>query len=167
MSKNIYKETRNSLGLSREEVSDISQETQFGPISCERLERIENDKFPIHPEEVMLLSKIYKTPSLCNHYCANECKIGKSYVPEIQVKDLEKIVLNMVASLNSMKKNQERLIEISANGTIENNELKDFISIQKELEKISVSVEALQLWTEQMLANGSINQEQYNSIKNQ
>ena len=48
------------------------------------LERIENGKFNIHPEEVILLSEIYKEPSLCNHYCSKMCEIGQKYVPEIK-----------------------------------------------------------------------------------
>ena len=82
----------------------------------ERLERIENGKLEIHPEEVMLLSEIYGEPTLCNHYCSKECPIGQKYVPEIKVKDLAQIVLEMLSSLNSMKKSQERLIEITADG---------------------------------------------------
>lgn len=50
-----------------------------------------------------------------------------------------------------MNKKQERLIEITADGIIDNDELDDFIYIQEELEKISVNVETLQLWSERML----------------
>ena len=82
------------------------------PLQHERLERIENGKFPITPDEVMLLAEIYGEPTLCNHYCSKECPIGEKYVPEVKVKDLAQIVLEMLSSLNSMKKSQERLIEI-------------------------------------------------------
>ncbi len=50
-----------------------------------------------------------------------------------------------------MNKKQECLIEITADGIIDNDELDDFIYIQEELEKISVNVETLQLWSERML----------------
>jgi hypothetical protein len=63
-----------------------------------------------------------------------------------------------------MKKSQERLIEITADGVIENDELEDFIFIQKELERISVTVETLQLWTEQMLATEKIDVKQYKEL---
>ncbi|MDD5983486.1 MAG: hypothetical protein PUC07_06785, partial [Solobacterium sp.] len=87
--------------------------------------------------------------------------IGKQYVPEIKIKDLSAITLEMLASLNSMHKKQERLIEIAADGRISNDELDDFINIQSELEKISITVEALQLWSEDMLAKGKIDIEEY------
>ncbi len=158
--KNIYQLRREELGLSREKASELLE-----TMPPERIEKIESEKSLPHPDEVLLMSEAYKLPNLCNHYCANECPIGKQYVPEIKIKDLSQIVLEMLASLNSMNKKQERLIEITADGRIEGDEIKDFIHIQEELEKISITVETLQLWSEQMLANGAIDIEAYNACK--
>lgn len=158
--KNIYHLRREELGLSREKASEV-----LGSIPPERIEKIENEKSLPHPDEVLIMSEGYKMPNLCNHYCANECPIGKQYVPEIKIKDLSQIVLEMVASLNSMHRKQERLIEITADGLIEEEEIKDFVHIQEELEKISITVETLQLWSEQMLANNVIDMEMYTVYK--
>ena len=155
MADTIYKEIRNKYDLTREQVCDKA--TQLNKVlQKDRLERIENAKYPITPEEVMTLAELYGEPSLCNYYCSNECPIGEKYVPEIKVKDLAQIVLEMLSSLNTLKKRQERLIEITADGIIANEEIKDFVDIQKELEKISVTVETLQLWVEHMIANNKI-----------
>ncbi len=164
MADTIYKEIRKSHDLTRDDVCDKAS-LMNNPIQPERLERIENGKFPITPDEVMLLAEIYGEPTLCNHYCSKECPIGEKYVPEVKVKDLAQIVLEMLSSLNSMKKSQERLIEITADGAIDDDEIKDFVFIQKELERISITVETLQLWVEQMLADKKINIEKYNQIK--
>ena len=51
-------------------------------------------------------------------------------------------------------------------GSIADDEIPDFINIQKELERISVTVEALQLWAEQMIADKKINIDKYNEIIN-
>ena len=77
------------------------------------------------------------------------------------MQDLSQIVLKMVDSLNTVQDNQRRLISITADGVIDDSEINDFVSIQEELEKISITVEALQLWTEQMVANGAIDIEKY------
>lgn len=164
MAATFYKEIRKKHDLTRDEVCDKAS-LMNNPIQPERLERIENGKFPITPDEVMLLAEIYGEPTLCNHYCSKECPIGEKYVPEIKVKDLAQIVLEMLSSLNSMKKSQERLIEITADGVIADDEIKDFVFIQKELERISITVESLQLWVEQMIADKKINLEKYNQIK--
>jgi hypothetical protein len=72
----------------------------------------------------------------------------------------------MVASLNAMNKKQERLIEITCDGAIDEEEIKDFVHIQEELEKISITVETLQLWSSQMLMNNIIDKDIYNKFKN-
>ena len=86
-------------------------------------------------------------------------------LPEVQVKELSSIVLEMLASLNSMQKEKDRLIEITVDGKISGDELADFIAIQEQLEKISVAVETLQLWSERMLATGAIDPQQYRAYK--
>ena len=156
--KTPYQLARERLGYSRERAAE---ETELEPF---RIERIENEKIQADPWDVVAMAAAYKEPQLCNHYCANECPIGMKYVPEITVKDLSQVVLEMLASLNSMKKRQERLIEITADGVIENDELEDFIHIQQELERISITVETLQLWTERMLATGKIDMKQYKAL---
>ncbi|MBQ6949086.1 MAG: helix-turn-helix transcriptional regulator [Firmicutes bacterium] len=159
--KTIYQNLREELDLSREKASELLE-----GITPERLERIENEKTVPHPEEVLLMSDKYKAPDLCNYYCVNECPIGEQYVPEVKMKDLSRIVLEMLSSLNSMNKQKERLIDIAADGKIDNDEIKDFIYIQDELERISITVEALQLWAEKMMDDGLIDIELYNKYKN-
>ena len=160
--KNIYHRTRESLQLTREAASELLES-----ITPERIEKIENERSLPHPDEVLVMAEKYKQPSLCNFYCANQCPIGQQYVPEVTIKDLSQIVLEMLASLNSMNKQKDRLIEITADGKITGDELEDFIYIQEELERISIAVETLQLWSERMLATGMIDAEQYNSHKRQ
>lgn len=70
-------------------------------------------------------------------------------------------LLEMLASLNSVQRRQERLIEITADGLIEEDELEDFLRIQDDLERISITVETLQLWAEQKLSSGDIDLEAY------
>ena len=150
--KNIYQICREELNLTRDEASELLES-----ITATRIEIIESEKSLPHPDEVLAMSDAYKNPSLCNFYCSHECPIGKQYVPEIKIKDLSQIILEMIASLNSIDKKKERLIEITADGVIDDSELNDFVYIQNELEKISITVETLQLWMEKMIDNGDIN----------
>lgn len=158
--KNIYYKLREELNLSREAASEL-----LVTLSPERIECIENEKQYPNPDDILAMAKGYKFPGLCNHYCANVCPIGKESVTEIKVKDLSQIILEILASLNAMKNSQEKLIEITADGVIDDEELKDFVFIQKELERISVTVETLQLWVAQMIADGKINMKKYEAIK--
>lgn len=155
--KTRYQLAREELGLSREKASELLE-----TIAPERIEKIESERSLPRPDEVLIMAEKYKTPSLCNYFCARQCPIGQQYVPEIRNSELSDIVLKMLASLNAMDRKKERLIEIAADGTISKDEIDDFVHIQKELECISVTVETLQLWVEKMLANGRIDTEAYN-----
>lgn len=158
--KTLFQLSREELGYSRERASEL-----LGWISPERIEKIENEKSMPHPDEVLAMAATYKNPKLCNAYCAKLCPIGQEYVPEIRIKDLSQIVLEMLASLNAMYKKQERLIEITADGQISGDEIEDFVRIQEELERISITVETLQLWAERMLATGAIDMDAYQTYK--
>ncbi len=159
--KSVYQIRREELGLSREKASEL-----LDGIPPERIEKIENEKSLPHPDEILAMSTAYKKPELCNYFCAKECPIGKHYVPEVKVKDLSQIVLEMVASLNTVRKKQERFIEIVADGSIEKEEIEDFVNIQEQLEKISITVESLQLWVEKMIADNVIDKVEYDKFLN-
>lgn len=154
--KNIYQLTREALGLSRERAGDIIR-----TVSADRIEKIESGRVAAYPEEVLAMAEGYAAPQLCNYYCAKECAIGRDHVREVTMTELSGIVLEMLASLNSMKHKQDRLIEIAADGVIDPAELADFIAIQGELERLTVSAEALRIWTEKMLAKGDIDLDEY------
>ena len=157
----MYFRKREELKLTRDQASELLES-----IPPERIEKIENERVEPHPEEILIMAEKYKSPELCNYYCSNQCPIGKQYVPEVKIQDLSQIILKMVDSLNSVQDNQRRLISITADGMIDDTEIDDFVEIQNELEKISITVEALQLWSEQMVANGLINMEKYEERKN-
>lgn len=158
--KNIYFETRDKLGLSRAQASELME-----GISESSLEKMETGKTSIYPEDVVLMAKAYKRPDLCNYYCTHECAIGKNSVPEVKISSLSEIVLGMLSSLNSLERQKDRLIEITADGEISDDELSDFASIQNQLEHIDATVEALKLWVEGTIAEGKINKEKLEAFK--
>lgn len=158
--KNIYQICREEMELTREKASELLE-----TISADRIEKIESGKSLPHPDEVVRMSDCYKMPNLCNQFCAKECPIGQEYVPEISMKELSQITLEMLASLNSVEKKKERLIEIVADGKIDEDEYKDFVTIQDELEKISLAVEALQLWVEKAIDENGIDPEKLEAAR--
>ena len=159
--KNMYFLKREELKLTREQASELLES-----IPPERIEKIENERVEPHPDEIMIMAEKYKAPELCNYYCSKQCPIGQHYVPEIKMQDLSQIILKMVDSLNNVQERQRRLINITADGVIDDTEIEDFVEIQDELEKISITVEALQLWSEQMIANGVIDADKIKSLRN-
>ena len=152
--KNIWQRSREEAGLTRAAASEA-----MGFISDSRIEKYESGKSPVQPDEVMAMGKAYKKPGLCNYYCSHECPIGQEYVPEIKVQDLAQIVLQTVATMNTLEKAKERFIEITADGEISDDELEDFARIENGIEEIAMASDALTLWLDSMVASGEINKE--------
>lgn len=147
--KNIYQTSREQAQLTRAAASEQLY------ISASRIEKIENGSRP-HPDEVLKMAECYRNPSLCNDYCCNICEIGQQYVPKVEVKELSQITLEMLASLNALAKEKERLIEITVDGKITTDEIPDFLSIQKQLERMSLIIDSLQLWIKHAVTSGEI-----------
>ena len=147
--KNIYQLARENVGLTR---SQASEALVF--ISDSRIEKIESEKCEPHPDEILAMAKAYKKPSLCNYYCSNECPIGQVSVPELKDKDLAQITLEMLSTINILTKQKDRLVEITVDGKVSQDEMKDFLNIKSELDKMTVSIESLKLWINQMVAEG-------------
>lgn len=158
--KTLYQISREELGLSRERASE-----RIGCLTADRIAKIESEECLPHPDEVLLMSKAYKKPRLCNYYCANACPIGQEHIPELEVKPLSQIILEMLASMNAIQKRKDRLVEIAVDGEITDDEIEDFAHIQDELEQISVAVETLKLWSENMMATGAIDIKTYKANK--
>lgn len=139
--KNIYRESRESAGFTREAAAE-----QLVFISEDRLERIENEKSAPHPDEIEIMAKTYKNPALYNYYCANECPLGQNRVQEIELKDLSQITLEILDTINRLSRQKDRLVEIAVDGNISREELKDFINIREDLNKMARTIDSLKLW---------------------
>ena len=127
--KNIYQEARDELGWSREKAADEIlkiENGRYGYVDKYKLVKIEEESIKIQPDDIVALSKAYKKPELRNHY-----------------------------SLESVNSNKMRLMEILADGKVDETEMPDLNKILDELEKISMTIEAIQLWCEKMKINGT------------
>lgn len=158
--KNVYQIAREQAELTRSEASEQTY------LSESVIEKIEYGTSKPDPDEVVSMAKAYKRPELCNYYCSHECSIGNVYVPEVKISDLSQIVLHMLASLNSLEKQKDRLIEITVDGDITDDELKDFAQIQKMVNQISMAADALRLWVDKSIASGKVNAEELEKLLN-
>lgn len=152
--KNIYQRSREAAGLTREAAAELLE-----CISQERIERIESEKVLPRPEDVLRMARAYKNPSLCNHYCSRECEIGKVHVPEVQFKELSQITLEIIAHLNALTREKDRLVEITIDGEISADERADFQVIREDLEQMSLTIDALKLWVDHAIMSGKMRED--------
>ena len=149
--KSIWQVTREDLGLTREKAADL-----IPGFSPERIEKIENGRTQIQPEDVMLLAEYYKMPSLRNYYCTNECPIGRLRNLPTESKELAQIAVETLNAVNKLEKNKDRLLEIVEDGQVLSDEYADFAEIKSTLDRISLSVSSLQLWVDEQIAAGKL-----------
>ncbi len=149
--KNIYQIIRENAELTRDAAAE-----KLAFISSDRIEKIENERSAPHPEEILAMADCYKNPALCNYYCSHECPIGQEYIPEVAVKDLSVITLEMLSTLNTLSREKDRLIDIAADGKVTEDEIPDFIRIRDNLENMSLAIDSLKLWIENTIVSGEI-----------
>lgn len=157
--KNIFFESREQAGLTRAQASEL-----LGGISDSSLEKMETGKTSIYPEDVVSMARAYKKPELCNYFCTHECAIGRTSVPEAKLSSLSEIVLGMLSSLNSLENQKNRLIDITADGVVSDDELSDFADIQRNLEQIDSTVESLKIWVANTIAQGKLDRDKLNQL---
>ena len=160
--KNIYQICREECGLTRAQAAE-----KLVWISDSRIEKIESDKSRATPEEVLAMAKVYKKPELSNWFCSHECEIGKKYVPEITEKSLSEIVLETLALINKLEREKDRLIEITSDGIIHDDEIKDFVMINNQLKHISMNVDSLKLWFDETIEEGRVNNKILSEVLNE
>ena len=154
--KNIYQLTREERGLTREKAGELMEY-----ISPERIEKIENEKVRILPDDILAMAVCYKAPHLCNYYCSHDCEIGRKYVHPVEMKELSQIAVETLNGLHHLDKEKERLLEIVEDGKINDYERDDFIRIKNRLDKLALSISSLQLWLDEKIAEGELKQEDF------
>ena len=146
--KTIWQITREELGLTREKAGEL-----IPGFSPERIEKIENGRTQIQPEDALLLAEYYKAPALVNYYCCNECPIGESHAVRAESKELTQIAVETLNAVNQMSRIKDRLLEIAEDGKVCVDELEDFMKIKNVLDKLAQSVSNLQLWMDEQVAS--------------
>ena len=162
MEKNKYQSVReDELKWSREKAVDVFSETNytnpegettnFSYLNYDKLVKLEHDPTKLQPLDVVGFALAYNKPELRNHYCCHDCEIGKIDAPVVEdASNIHKILVNMAVSLESVNSQKMRLMQIIEDGIVDDNEVGDLNKILDELEKISMTVEAIQLWCQKM-----------------
>ncbi len=145
--KTIWQITREELGLTREKAGEL-----IPGFSPERIEKIENGRTQIQPEDALLLAEYYKAPALVNYYCCNECPIGESHAVRAESKELTQIAVETLNAVNQMDRIKNRLLEIAEDGQVRKDEYEDFMKIKGVLDRIAQSVSNLRLWMDEQIA---------------
>ena len=81
------------------------------------------------------------------------------------VRELANIILETIASLNEINPLTGRLIQISRDGKITDDEIHNFALISKKLDEISLAIDSLNLWVDKTASDHKINIDLLNEEK--
>ncbi len=112
-----------------------------------RLARIEVGTIIPNPDEVRMMAAAYNAPELMNYYCAHDCPIGKCMgilLPSCQASTVEQLAVQAAVALRGADMAREKLLDISADGVISEDEKATLESILQQLGQISQIAHQLQ-----------------------
>lgn len=135
----------NPVFSSREKASEI-----IG-MDRTRLARIELSEITPYPEEVKRMAEVYGMPELCYQYCSGVCPIGGTTHKRVGLDNLDRLVLTTLGALNRITSLEDSLIDITADGIVDEMELEEFERILEALSDISEKAQALELWAQKNL----------------
>ena len=151
--KNIYQQSRENKGLSREGAEEI-----LSFVSADRIEKIESGRSTPHPDEVLQMEQGYENPELSNYYCTHECPIGMKYVQKAELKELPQLTVELLSTLHAMEEEQNRLIDISVDGRVNSFERKQFDVILHKLAALDRAIRGMRIWIEHALYTGKMDE---------
>lgn len=130
-------------------------------MSDDKLERIENEKQLPNPQDVLIMSDVYKSPELCNYFCNRDCEIGQKYVPKVPDDELPGIILKLLGSIYDVEDIEKLLVKITKDNKIDDSEIENLATAQCALEHLSIMTEALQLCIERKINNDELSKDKY------
>lgn len=115
-----------------------------------RLARIELGLICPYPEEVRMMADAYNAPELCNYHCTTDCPIGRETVPKAETGGLEQIAVRVYSALRTADTIREQLIEIAADGVIDDSERPTLAQISARLRRMQAAASELQIYIDKL-----------------
>ncbi len=148
--ENIYYLARNAAAAEDEAFSSREKAAAKLGIERSRLARIELEQIEPYAEEIDTMACGYNAPHLCTDYCNNICPIGirkleeqtKSREPE----SIERLVLKFLSSTQSMENISKILVEVTQDGKIDNDEIRDLQDVFEAMDTVSANLDAIKMW---------------------
>lgn len=104
----------------------------------------------IPPDSILRMADLYKAPELRNLYCREMCPLGGD-VPILELDDLDRITVKVMASLRKVMETKELLLDITEDGVISEDEKPSLRRVLETLDEISAIAQSLKAWTEKNL----------------
>ena len=132
--QNIYKNARKSAGMTQEKAAQLLN------VSVDSLRDYEQSQRPVPSDVASAMCDVYQAPYLAVQHLRRSSELGKRVVPEIQLKDLPEAVLSVLAAVQRFIVKRDAMIEIVADGKIEENEQAEWDEILDRMNNLFVAI---------------------------
>lgn len=138
--ESIYRKARKQAAEFNDRFKSMEGASEFLCVSKDMLLNYELGLNPVPVDMVCRMSDVYNAPELLNHYCCNECPIGKRTVSPISKENIENIykvsvsIFQLLGQGTSMGKT---LLNVVEDGIISDNEKPQVDYIVNNLKKLS------------------------------
>lgn len=150
---NIYYDARYHAAKFNDRLNSREGAAEEMGIDRSRLARIELGSTIPYPEEVLLMSDMYRAPELKNHFCRELCPLGKN-VPKIECSSLDRIGIRAMSSFRKISEAKEILLDITEDGIIDESEKSELNKIIEILDEVGSITHSLKAWAEKNLQEG-------------
>lgn len=133
--QNIYKNARKSAGMTQEKAAQLLN------VSVDSLRDYEQSQRPVPSDVASAMCDVYQAPYLAVQHLRRSSELGKRVVPEIQLKDLPEAVLSVLAAVQRFIVKRDAMIEIVADGKIEEDEQAEWNEIMDRMNNLFVAME--------------------------
>lgn len=139
---NIFYQARCAASKHNEALSNRESAADIMSIDRGRFYRFESGMAVPYPEEVQLMADLYNAPQLRNYYCRQCCPLGAD-TPKADIEDIDRITVMALATLRKVADTKDSLLDITADGIIDEDEksiLNEIIQTLDEINEISASL---------------------------
>lgn len=102
-------------------------------------------------DKVVLMADLYNAPELLNGYCHTSCPIGFQSVPRLEMVDMNRATVQLLASLHNAEGVDKTLLALMADGEIDEAEKPQLKGVLERLDVLSQSIETMKLWAKKHL----------------
>jgi transcriptional regulator with XRE-family HTH domain len=148
---NVYCEARYAAAKFNDKLSSREGAAELSGIDRTRLARIELGNLTPYPEEVQLLADLYNAPELENWHCSNGCPIGSSSIPQVEIKELDRIALEIYAAVKDIAGAKDTIMDVALDGVISDGERAPLENALAVLDKVNEKTIALKLYIQKHL----------------
>lgn len=104
----------------------------------------------VPPDMVLKMSDLYNAPELENYYCTEMCPLGCE-MPKAEILDIDRITVKALSVFRHLDKTKEKLLDITEDGIISNEEKPELEQVLSELEELEQVTQNLKIWVKKNL----------------